>query len=206
MKTRSSSLFAIFVLVIMLFGSPGATVHAASAPAMVGSALSQAEIDGLLYMREEEKLAHDVYVVMYAKWKQPNFYNISNAETNHMAAVKTLLDRYGLPDPAKGNGLGKFTNQTLQSLYNTLIARGNKSLSEALKVGGAIEEIDILDLERYKAASTHTDIINVFSNLTAASCNHLRAFVSVLLKKTGETYQPQYMKPEDYQAIINGTY
>jgi len=205
MKTRISGLLSIFMVMIMLFVNPITVVSAATSSAgAVG--LSQVEIEGLLYMREEEKLAHDVYVVMYAKWKMNNFYNISNAETNHMAAIKTLLDRYGLPDPAKGNGLGKFTNPYLQSLYNTLVARGNTSLSEALKVGGAIEEIDILDLERYKAASTHTDVINIYSNLIAASCNHLRAFVSVLRNKTGETYAPQYLKAEDYQAIINGTY
>jgi hypothetical protein len=206
MKTRITTLLLIVFVMALLFGSPGSTAQAARESARRQAPLTQAEIDGLLFVREEEKLAHDVYVVMYARWGLTIFSNISSAETNHMAAVKTLLDRYGLPDPVQGNGIGVFENQDLQSLYNSLIIRGNTSLSEALRVGGAIEEIDILDIERYLATTSHSDITNVYNNLTAGSCNHLRAFVSTYQRKTGETYQPQYLAPDVFQAIINGTY
>ena len=37
------------------------------------------------------------------------------------------------------------------------------------------------------------------------SYNHLRAFVSTLNTQTGETYQPQYLSLEAYEAIINGS-
>ena len=177
---------------------------AKNAGAVPGSGLSAEETAGLLYMREEEKLAHDVYVTLYAKWRLQIFQNISQSEQNHMDAVKTLLDRYGLADPASKK-LGVFTNQHLQALYNDLVVRGSQSLAEALKVGGAIEEIDILDLETYLSQANHSDIQQVFTNLKNGSYNHLRAFVSTLSAKTGEIYQPQYLSQEAYDAIISGS-
>lgn len=206
MKIRMFRLLLILLLFVILLGSPGPAVQAAPALARGQTGLTQAEIDSLLFMREEEKLAHDVYVVMYARWRLAVFSNISSAESNHMAALKTLLDRYGVPDPVKGNGTGVFVNQDLQVLYDTLIARGNTSLSEALKVGGLIEEVDIVDLETRLALTKRSDIINVYNNLIDGSCNHLRAFSSNLQRRTGETYQPQILSLADYQAIINGTY
>jgi hypothetical protein len=165
------------------------------------SELSAEESAALLYMREEEKLAHDVYVTFYDQWGLPIFQNISQSEQTHTDTIKTLLDRYDLSDPASGV-VGVFTNPDLQLLYNDLVARGSQSLEEALKVGAAIEEIDILDLQERLSQTDNTDIQQVFSNLLDGSYNHLRAFVSMLSTRTGETYQPQYLSAESYQAII----
>lgn len=109
--------------------------------------LSDAEVEGLLYIREEEKLARDVYLALYEKWGLPIFQNLANSEQTHTDAVKTLLDRYDLEDPAAGKDVGVFTNPTLQGLYDQLVAEGKQSLANALRVGAAIEEIDVLDLE-----------------------------------------------------------
>jgi hypothetical protein len=166
--------------------------------------LDDADSEALIFMREEEKLAHDVYVVMYELWGLPIFDNISSSELSHMQAVKTLLDGYGVPDPAS-DVLGVFTNPDLQALYNDLVAQGSQSLSDALRVGAAIEEIDILDLQERLAQTENADIQHVFTNLLNGSINHLRAFTSTLMNQTGETYQLQYMSLEEYQAIIGET-
>jgi hypothetical protein len=171
-------------------------------PAATPGELSADESAALLYMREEEKLAHDVYVTMYAQWSLPIFQNISQSEQTHTEAVKALLNRYGLDDPAASQ-TGIFTDPVLQSLYNDLIARGSQSLVDALKVGAAIEEIDILDLQSYLAQTDNADIQQVFNNLMNGSYNHLRAFISTLYTQTSETYQPQYLSADAYQAIIN---
>jgi hypothetical protein len=159
------------------------------------------ETNALFFMREEEKLAHDVYVTLSAQWGLPIFQNISQSEQTHTDAVKALIDRYNLQDPAL-NGVGVFTNPDLQALYNTLIARGHQSLSEALRVGAAIEEIDILDLEKYLSQIDNTDIQQVFTNLKSGSYNHLNAFTSTLYTQTGEIYQPQYLSMAAYQTIL----
>jgi hypothetical protein len=170
-------------------------------PATPGD-LSAEESAALLYMREEEKLAHDVYVTFYEQWDFRVFSNISRSEQTHTDAVKTLLDRYGLADPASSE-IGVFTDPDLQALYTNLVARGSQSLVEAIQVGAAIEEIDILDLQERLAQTDNADIQQVFNNLLNGSYNHLRAFVSTLKTQTGETYQPQYLSADAYQAIIN---
>jgi hypothetical protein len=142
--------------------------------------LTQAEIEGLTYMREEEKLARDSYLTLYNKWHLPIFSNIANSEVMHMSKIKELLDRYGLPDPAAGKPVGLFTNPILQQLYNDLMVQGSQSATEALKVGVMIEEVDIHDLQKYLALTNKSDITKVYSMLVNGSNNHLSAFNSQL--------------------------
>lgn len=167
------------------------------------SHLSQAESDALIYMREEEKLAHDVYATLAEQWQLPIFQNIANSETTHTEAIKVLLDRYSLTDPAVENALGVFTNATLQTLYDQLVTEGEQSLTAALHVGATIEDLDISDLQQRLAQTDNRDIALVFDNLTRGSRNHLRAFVRTLEQQTGESYQPQYLDPATYADIIN---
>jgi hypothetical protein len=167
--------------------------------------LTDVEAAGLLYMREEEKLAHDVYVKMYEKWGLQIFQNIAESESTHTDAVKALLDRYGLDDPATGMAAGEFSNSDLQSLYDDLVAQGSQSLEAAVLVGGAIEEIDILDLQKELALTENSEICLVYSNLLSGSSNHLRAFSRTSEQQTGETYQPQYLSAEAYTEIIDGS-
>jgi hypothetical protein len=136
-------------------------------------------------MREEEKLARDVYLTLYQKWGVATFNNIAGSETTHMAAIKTLLDRYGLADPAAGQPIGVFTNPDLQTLYNQLIAQGSQSLNATVQVGVTIEEVDIRDLQTRLASTTHADIKSVYNNLLRGSTNHLRAFTNQLQTQTG---------------------
>jgi hypothetical protein len=147
--------------------------------------LSDDEVYWLTYMREEEKLARDVYVFLYSKWQSRIFKNISESEQTHMDAVKTLLVRYGVPDPAEGKVAGVFTNPDLQALYDKLILDGSASLVEALKVGVVIEETDIDDLVAAIASTTHNDIKTVYGNLLQGSLNHLDSFCSNLEMQGG---------------------
>lgn len=164
--------------------------------------LSADEFPALVYMLEEEKLAHDLYVTFYEKWDLPIFKNISQSEQTHMDAIKTLLNQYGM-DVSVSNEIGVFTDPDLQTLYNDLVARGNQSSADAIKVGAVVEEIDILDLQERLTQANHIGIQQVFTNLERASSNHLRAFASMLRTQTGETYQPQYLSAETYRDIIN---
>jgi len=167
--------------------------------------LSEAEIEDLLFMREEEKLARDVYLTLYDQWGLPLFQNIAGSEQAHTDAIKALLDRYGVDDPVGANEVGVFTNTDLQDLYDELIDLGGQSMGDALLVGIAIEEIDILDLLEALAHTDNADIIRVYENLLSGSENHLRAFVSTLERQTGEIYVPQYLSQEAFDAIINSS-
>lgn len=167
------------------------------------SDLSSDEAAALLFMREEEKLARDVYNALFATWGIQSFSNIASSEQMHMDEIKVLLDRYALTDPALG--AGQFTNPDLQALYTQLVTQGNLSIGDALKVGAAIEEIDIRDLQIRAAQTDNADIQQVYTNLMNGSYNHLHAFTNVLLTQTGETYQPQYLSAEQYQTIVANT-
>ena len=167
------------------------------------AAPTDAEIEGLLYMREEEKLARDVYLTLYEQWNLSIFQNIAKAEQMHTDSVKSVLDLYSIEDPVTNDQIGVFTNPDLQSLYDQLVEQGSQSITEALKVGLAIEEIDILDLKDYLAETSNPNIQQVYQNLMMGSENHLRAYVMNYERQSGETYQPQYLTQEEYQAILS---
>jgi hypothetical protein len=166
-------------------------------------ALSVAEKDSLAFMREEEKLAHDVYALLDVRWSTSIrvFGSIANSEATHTEAVRQLLLRYSLSDPAATLAAGQFQSTTLQGLYTQLTATGAVSLIDALKVGAAIEEIDMLDINKALLGIDNQDIVLVYQNLLKGSRNHLRSFVATLLNQ-GVTYVPQYMGVVDYSAII----
>ena len=162
--------------------------------------LSDTDIAGLLLMREEEKLAHDVYMHFYGVYGQQIFLNIANSESSHTSAVLTLLEGYGIVDPAL-EGEGQFANDQLGALYNSLIEQGSASLTDALKVGATIEDLDIVDLQNLLAETENTDIIRVYENLLKGSENHMRGFVRNL-QALSETYSPQYISVEEFEAIL----
>ncbi len=165
--------------------------------------LSDAETEGIIFIREEEKLARDTYLVLGDTWGARVFENISRSESRHMEAMKQLIDRYELEDPVKSDEIGVFTNETLKALYDTLTTMGKESLEAALRVGAAIEEIDILDIQkRLDENVDNQDITLVYTNLMKGSRNHLRAFVKNLAN-IGVTYEPQYLDQETYDAIIS---
>ena len=165
--------------------------------------LTAEEEAGLIFMREEEKLAHDVYVQLNTLWQQVIFSNIAQSEQTHTEAVLLLLERYAVVDPVGLNPPGVFVDPALQGLYDLLTAQGSVSLVDALVVGAEIEEIDILDLDRYlNELDANDDIRLVYENLQKGSRNHLRAFVNALARQN-VTYVPQHLSTQAYEDIIN---
>ena len=163
--------------------------------------LSAEEELGLIRMREEEKLARDVYAALYDIWQKPVFRNISQSEQRHMNAVKVLIDKYELIDPVSDSTMGVFTDPEFSGLYESLVEQGSASLVDALIVGATIEDLDIKDLRDFLAQTDNEDITAVYENLLRGSRNHLRAF-TYLLSLNGETYEAQYITQEELEAII----
>ncbi|WP_206513117.1 DUF2202 domain-containing protein [Flagellimonas marinaquae] len=162
--------------------------------------LTEQEKTDLRFLREEEKLARDVYVYSYNKYGQSIFNNISNSEQSHMNSVLNLLNNYGLTDPVINDAYGVFSNSELQTLYNELTIKSDSSLNKALEVGANIEDLDINDIDIFKKHTTNIDLINVYDNLSCGSRNHLRSFVGQL-----GSYTPVYISQTEYDAIINSS-
>jgi hypothetical protein len=163
--------------------------------------LSVTEKSDLLFMHEEEKLARDVYTQMAKLWKAQVFANIAVSENTHFNAIGKLLSTYALADSTPATP-GVYNNAELQALYDDLIARGSTSLTEALTVGGLIEEVDIEDLDSALASTTRIDIRRVYENLQCGSRNHLRAFVRNL-EFQGVVYEAQHLAQADVDAILS---
>jgi hypothetical protein len=142
---------------------------------VVGSSTPPTTESLLLYLVEEEKLAHDVYTIMHDLYGTRVFGNILSSESTHQSRVLTLLNARNIADP-RSTEIGVFTNQELQTLYNQLIEQGKISEVEAFKVGVIIEEKDIKDISAQLATASDTDVITILEDLRRGSENHLRAF------------------------------
>ena len=162
-------------------GRGGMQGNAKACTVLTTETLSQAEIDTLMYMREEEKMARDLYIrfnEMYGGTVSV-FGNISRSEQKHMDAVKGLLDAYELDDPVK-DGVGEFTNTVLRDQYEKLLEQGAEDLKGALGVGVIVEEQDLMDLAAAMNETVEPCIDRVYSNLLRGSTHHLAAFSRLL--------------------------
>lgn len=187
--------FVAFITAIMLSNCSNDSNNDSLIP------LSQAEINDLKFLREEEKLARDVYLYAFNKHQAVIFKNISQSEQTHMNSVLNLMNKYGIPDSASTE-IGVFNNPDLQTLYNSLTKQADISLIEALKAGATIEDLDINDIDDFTANTTKPDLLNVYGNLNCGSKNHIRAFTSQL-EINGATYVPQFISLEEYNVILN---
>jgi hypothetical protein len=163
--------------------------------------LSEVEKKDLLFLREEEKLARDIYVYAFNKYQNNVFNSISQSEQKHMDNVLNLLNQYAIPDPASTQ-MGIFNNADLQSLYNQLKSQVDISASESLKVGATIEELDINDIDDFIANTSNSKLLNVYDKLNCGSKNHIRSFTDQL-KTVGITFVPQFISVEEYNTILN---
>jgi hypothetical protein len=189
------SLMPFAMVLVSLFAAPTAVVADEAA-------LTAQEIEYLYFMREEEKVARDVYRVLYAEWGAMVFANIAESEQRHMDAMQGLIARYGLIDPVADDSVGVFANPELAALYEELVQRGRQSLVDALYVGALIEEVDIEDIEHAIEATDDEVIRYVYENLLRGSRNHLRAFVDNI-EAQGLSYEAQYIAPEAVEAILS---
>jgi hypothetical protein len=131
-------------------------------------------------MREEEQMAHDLYIRWAGTSPMPVFSNIADAETMHMYEVQLLIDRYGLQGERIGNASAGYTSPVIQSLYDSLSVQGDSSLVSALESGLVVEERDIADLDLAMRNTTRPDIMQVYTNLRQGSVNHRSAFLRAL--------------------------
>ena len=161
--------------------------------------LTADEVAGVIWMREEEQLAHDLYARFDELWNLRVFENISASEQRHIDITIGLLDDFGLDDPQAGLAPGTYAEPQIQALYDDLVAQGSSTALAALRAGALVEELDIADLRARAAATDDPTLADAYARLEQGSRNHLRAFVSQI-EARGETYTAQIL--DDADAII----
>jgi len=143
---------------------------------VVTGTVNGTETASLLFMREEEKMARDVYAYLYAKYKLPVFLNVSKSENAHTSAVLRLITGFNITDNTT-NVAGVYADIHLTDLYKQLITMGDISVIDALKAGILIEQTDISDLQNALLAVENLSVKTVYNNIMAGSNAHLKAFI-----------------------------
>ena len=198
---------AVMLLAVTLTGCVSES-NPASAPDLVtytagtGPGDQEAVIEDLLFLREEEKLARDVYITLGSVYPLRIFANISEAEQTHMDAVLRLLEVRGIPDPVIDDSVGAFQDELLAGLYDDLVAAGMQSEIAALTVGATIEDLDLHDISEMASRNHARDVARVYDSLSCGSRNHMRAFFSQLVAR-GAGYEVQYISASELEDILS---
>ena len=181
----------------------------------------------LMFMREEEKLARDVYQTLGTMYPDSVIFgNIDDSEQTHTMAVKAMIEKYGYEDPNTNDNVGAYTGEDFgwyfTEKYNQLVERASISKLEALYVGAFIEELDMMDINQCpkvivetdngindvnqcgKVYTDKADIQKLYSSLLDGSDSHLEGYVANIEKIIGEgNYQAQVLSQELVDAILD---
>jgi len=185
--------------------------------------LDAAEETHLIFMREEEKLARDVYLTLGKEYKDLKvFSRIDDAEQKHTDTMADMLALYGIEDPSTSDKIGVFTGEDygwyFTEKYNYLVAKAEDGL-KALYVGALIEELDMHDIaecpvviqETYGygeygcglAYTEETTIRRAYESLIDGSGSHLRAYVKAIEDVIGDgNYVAQYLPQGVVDSIL----
>lgn len=155
----------------------------------------------LCFLREEEKLARDVYLALFAETGITVFDNISRSEQTHTDQVAAVLASRSIADPVTDDTPGAFVDPVFDELYATLTAEGRAGAVAALRVGATIEDLDLRDLAAMRARTTEPDALALYDSLACGSRNHMRSF-AMQLSSRGETYEAVYIPADELAAIL----
>ena len=200
----------------------GKAAHAS----MDGIVLDYNEQTHLVFMREEEKLARDVYIRLSTMYPDhPIFGKIDDSEQRHTNAVRAMLKKYGLDDPNTNDNVGVYTGEDygwyFSEKFELLVERASISELEALYVGAFIEELDMMDIKQCPRVIVDTDngiddvtecgmiytdnadVANLHASLLEGSDSHLVSYVRNIEKYIGRgNYQAQVLPQEQVDQIL----
>jgi len=216
-KTACAILFGLFSLCLPLHAMAGV--------------LDAGETTHLIFMREEEKLARDVYLTLASLYPDASTFSTigMESEQTHTDTVRDMLAKYGIPDPNPDannlpDSIGVFTGADygwyFTEKYLALVDRGTLGLLDALYVGAFIEELDMLDIvgcpkvivetdngiEEGQCGLLYTDepaLQTMYTHLVDGSKDHLRAYVKNIETIIGAgNYVAQVLTQAEVDAIL----
>ena len=165
-----------------------------------GATLTDDEFDDVQQLREEEKLARDLFSDAYAHYGLPVFNDIARSEQQHMDVVLKILDSYGMIDSATERP-GKYNNWDIQGLYDGFATAVRKSKADALLAGAAVQDMEIEDIGTFLSRTAQSDIAVVYKDLLCESRNHLRT-LSTQITRSDSTYPQQYISQGAFDDIV----
>lgn len=170
----------------------------------VTNPLTADEIEFLFAMREDEKVAIDLYTAFATQYPTATqFSRIAAAEATHIAVAETVLGYYEVTYPALG-AAGVFADAERQAQYQELLAKAT-TLQAAFEAMATLEEENIAAYKAVEANITNANLKLIVSNMIKASSNHLKAAVRQLTA-LGVTYTPAYLDQATFYNIINSAF
>lgn len=178
--------------VAAVIAAAGISIPAQSAPTETPSQSAPAQAtasdtlaEDLTFMREEERMARDLYLAFAEKYGDDTaFARIAKSEQRHFDATGRMLENFGLEDPSDGLEAGTYADDELTALYEELLEQGMASLEDAYDAAIAVEEADIADLTAAIERTTDDAATRLFENLKRGSEQHLAAYTAYRDGKT----------------------
>lgn len=227
MKTKVNILITVTVMMALTgSGSVFAKNGGGGGHSSDSTTLDFNEESHLVFMREEEKLARDVYTTLGSLYPNATIFgNIDDSEQRHTDSVKAKLLQCGVTDPNTNDNLGVYTGEAYGAYftekYELLTEMGAESELSALYVGAFIEELDMLDIIQCPKAiveadngiddendcgrvyTDNEDVQSLLDSLLEGSKNHLRAYVGKIEAVIGEgKYEAQILEQHEVDAIL----
>ena len=190
--------------------------------------LDAVEASLLTFMREEEKLARDVYLTLASLYPNQAVFNTiaTTSEQTHTDTMRDKLAQFDLPDPnpdandlpaSIGVFLGPEWGWYFTEKFAVLTSMAATSELAALYVGALVEELDMHDIAvcphvmieagyPSPCALEYTEtpaLINAYNSLIDGSESHLRAYVGQIEAVIGVgNYEAQYLTQAEVDAIL----
>ena len=187
-ENRFRAIFSLMILMALILScskdddvvTGGSTINE-DENSVYKETLSSQEIDGMLYLVENEKLLCDYFTVMYEKHKLPLFNQLAMNEQRHLNIISVKIDRYDLENPADQKPAGQFVNPQLQASYDQLIEIGNTGVYSALIAAVQKVERDVVDIPAIISTfEGNDDVVHVISGILLESQDNLDALKAEL--------------------------
>lgn len=186
-------IFVLFVLACAAFSL--------NAQSLIGKELKSKE-SIVLYLIEQEKLAHDLYSVLDTIWVTEIFNRLSGDERNHMEKLNAVAVDFMMVVPNHFNEYlpGQYINENLRHLYHDLLLDANLSLEDAYRTCANLEERKILDLRAaLKQPNFELETLTYKALLIGAEDN-FKLFLRALLEMNAG-YQPIHFSNSEFEAL-----
>ncbi len=168
--------------------------------------LSGQEEKGIVFVREEEKVAVNFYGMMSDLFGSEVLTQLAESERTHLGVTALPVEKYHLQDPTVDRTDGEFMSNSLQAHYDELIEEGSPSLSDAFIAGTTLQEASLVTIQnQLDRVANNRDLRNMYAALRVATRNHLRIMFREVTDHGG-SYAPLFMEQAAFQAIVSSDF
>ena len=171
------------------------------AQSLIGQQLKSKE-SVILYLVEQEKLAHDFYRSLDTMWVTDIFNRVANEEFEHVGKLSAVAAELMINVPNHFNEypVGQFIDNKLRHLYAELMTAANFSLEDAYRTSANLEERKMVDL-KMALKEPNFELENLtYKALLIGSEDNFKVFIRAL-NEMNSGYTPILMSPSEFEAL-----